>query len=378
MADYARPRGSELRRDLAGAASGREGGADRRDVQRRVNRIRAFRAELDALIVSGVTTLTVEQQAAIRGHHDRLLEDLTAAYDVDASEAADQLSRGMQLASFFAAVALTAAIYSLVSRFWGRLDLPLQATLLCAFPLMSLVCVELAATRERSLYFASIFGVVAYGTYWLAVFVLSDLLNIPVTPPAIWAGVLFGVTLAFPYGFRMILGIALFALLVALSGSVFQAAGMPWTNAAQHLEIVTVAAFALTLLAPRLGHLYRPFDSVTRVVGFAAGFAGLLVLSTTGSMSLLPMRSAIAELVYQVITLLLCMLTLFIAVRRRWRETVYIVAAALTLFLAIRFVDWFWDALPRFMFFLLLTAIAFAWLVVLRRVRRRVVTQRTA
>jgi hypothetical protein len=50
---------------------------------------------------------------------------------------------------------------------------------------------------------------------------------------------------------------------------------------------------------------------------------------------------------------------------------VYIAAAALTLFIFIRFVDWFWDALPRFVFFFLLAAAAFAWLLVLRRLRTR-------
>lgn len=343
----------------------------RADAQRRVNRIRAFRAELDALTMAGIASLTPEQRDVIRSHHDRVLAELAATYDVDRSDAAGQLSRGMRLASFFAAVALTAAIYSLVARFWGRLDLPLQATLLCAFPLMSLVAVEFTAQRERTLYIASIFALVAYGTYWLAVFELSELLNMPVTPPAIWAGVLFGVSLAVPYGFRLILGVALFALLVALSGSVFQAAGMPWTIAAEHPEIVTASAFALALLANRLGHLYQPFAAVTRVVAYGAGLLGLLVLATAGRLSLLPLRSTVAELVYQALTVFVCIVLLFVAIRKQWIETVYVAAGATTVFMCMRFVDWFWDALPRFVFFLLLAAIAFAWLLMLRRVRGR-------
>jgi hypothetical protein len=303
---------------------------------------------------------------------------LAARHDVDGSDATSQLSRGMQLASFFAAIALTAAVYSLVARFWGRLDLPMQATLLCAFPLMSLVGVEFAARRERTLYIASVFALVAYGTYWLAVFVLSDLLNMPVTPPVIWAGALFGVSLALPYGFRLIFGVALVTLLVAVSGSAFHAAAMPWTLFLQHLDIGTAAAFALTLAATRLRYPYAPLAAVTRLVGFGVGFLGLLVLSANGTMSLLPMRAPIAEVAYQVVMLLLCMVTLFLAIRHEWVETVYVTAAALTLFIFVRFVDWFWDALPRFVFFLLLAAVAFVWLLVLRRVRGRLMARELA
>jgi hypothetical protein len=62
-------------------------------------------------------------------------------------------------------------------------------------------------------------------------------------------------------------------------------------------------------------------------------------------------------------------------VRRHWPETVYIAAVALTIFLFGRFVDWFWDAIPRFVFFLLLAAMAFAWLLALRRLRTRLVVE---
>jgi uncharacterized membrane protein len=361
-----RSRDPELRRNLG------DGGSGRVDAQRRANRIRAFRAELEALLAANVTTLTPEQRESITRYHDALLLELAAEHDIDRSEAAGRLSRGMQIAAFIAAVALTAAVYSLVARFWGRLELPVQATLLCAFPLVALAGVELSAQRERTLYIASIFALVAYGTYWLAVFVLSELLNVPVTPPALWGGALFGVALALPYGFRVIFGAALLSLLVALAGSVFQAADMPWTLAVEFPEIITAAAFMFVLVAPRLGATHPAFAAVTRGVAVSVGFLGLLVLSSAGPASLLPTPSRVSELIYQGVTLLASVIALMVSVRRQWLETMYIAAGALTVFLFIRFVDWFWDALPRSVFFLLLAALAFAWLLALRRVRGRV------
>jgi hypothetical protein len=344
---------------------------DRTAAQRRVEQIRAFQAEIEELRAAGLNPLTPEQAASIGTYHEQLLTRLAAVYDVDRSTAAGQLSRGMQLASFFAAVALTAAIYSLVSRFWGRLDLPLQATLLCAFPLMALVGVELSARRERTLYVAALFAVVAYGTFWLAAGVLSETLNVPLTPHPIWAGALFGLALALAYGFRLILGIALVSLIVATAGSVFQAAGYPWTGQFEHLDVLALTAFAATFLAPRLAELDRMFGAVTRGVGLAIGLGALLVLSTSAGMSLLPTSDRATELFYQGVMLIACVATLIVGIGRRWPEVVHLASALLTVFLFTRLVDWFWSALPRYLFFLLVAGIAFAWLLLLRRVRTR-------
>ena len=358
MPDTDRPRGAEPRRGRA-------------DAQRRVHRIRAFRAELEALSEAGVASLTTEQEQAIRQFHDQLLGTLAVAHDIDRSESAGQLSRGMRIAAFFAAVALSGAVYSLVSRFWGQLDLPVQATLLCAFPLMALVGVELAAQRERTLYVSSIFAIVAFATHWLAVTVLGDLLNLPMTPAAIWGGALFGTALALPYGFRLILGAALVAFLVALAGSVFQAGGVPWTALVEFPEIITVAAFLLLVTAPALGIIDPSFAIVTRSVSLVVGLGGLLLLSLSGAASLLPTPSWVSALIYQVVVGVAAVMTLAVGVRRQWQEGVYIGAGALTVFLFTRFVDWFWDALPRFVFFLFLALIALGWLFVLRRLRSR-------
>jgi hypothetical protein len=344
---------------------------DRDAAQARANRIRAFRAELGALDAEGVVALSDQQRAAIATHHDQLLGRLAVDYDVDATDAAQGLSRGMQLASFFAAVTLTAAVAALVERFWARLDLPLQATLLCAFPLIALGGVELAARRERTLYVASLFALVAYGTFWLAIVVLSDTLNIPLSPPWIWGAVFFGLGLSLPYRFRLILAVTLATLIVAIAATVFQAEGHPWTAIFEQFDLLMVAAFASTLVAPYLGQLYRSFAPITRLVGFAIGLVALLIVSTFGGASLLPLGNRTTELVYQAIMLVVCVVLIAAGIRKRWTESVYLATGALTVFLIVRYIDWFWDAVPSYIFFAILAAIAFAWLLVLRRVRSR-------
>jgi hypothetical protein len=345
--------------------------SDRGEAQRRVHQIDAFREELARLTAAQVVDLTAEQRQAIAAYHDTLLERYARQFDVDRSTSESQLSRGMRLASFFAAATLTAAIYSLVGVVWGRLDFPMQATLLCLFPLAALIGVELSARRERTLYVASLFAVVAYGTFWLAVKVVGDLVNIPLTPFVIWAGVLFGLALALPYGFRLILAGALVALVLAVGGSMFQAAGIPWNQAVETPDVVTGTSFGLLLLAPHLARVHRSFAATTRLTALILGFLGLLTLSTFGEMSLLPASNWAVQMFYQVVMLVAGVAALVVGVRCRLSEVVRVAATALTIFLLVRFVDWFWDALPAYVFFFVLAALAFGWLLAMRRIRTR-------
>jgi hypothetical protein len=227
------------------------------------------------------------------------------------------------------------------------------------------------------LYVASLSAVVAYGTFWLAVGVLSWRLNIPVTPPFIWAGVVFGFGLAIPYGFRLVLAAALATLAVALSGSMFSAAGVEWPELVSRPDLLMLSAFSLLLLMPPLMQLDRGFGAVTRLVAFGIGLLALLVLSVSGSSSAVPIDATVIAGIYQGVMLVTCVGTLVVAIRRRWHETVALVTAMFALFLVTRYVDWFWDLLPRYVFFLALAALAFGSLLALGRMRRRLAGARS-
>jgi len=344
---------------------------EREEAQTRVEQIRAFRAELDALEAAGLLPLTPEQQQSLTGYHNQLLARLTSQYDVDATERTGQLSRGMRLLSFSGAVTLTAAIYSLVSHYWGRLDVPMQAALLAAFPLMALAGVELAARRERTLYVASLFALVAYGTFWLAVWELGYTLDLPLTPLILWGGVVFGFALAIPYRVRIILAAALVTLAAALAASLFHVAGTEWTMLVERPEILMTAGFSLLLLTARLERVDRRFGPVVRLAAFGVGLACSLVLSVSGSSSLLPAAARVAETIHQVVMLLVCVATLVVSIRQHWTETTRLVAVMFALFLLARYIDWFWEALPAYVFFLILAALSFVWLLAIRRLRGR-------
>lgn len=339
--------------------------------QQRADRIRAFREELAALGAEGVELLSAEQEHRLARHHDGILAGLAARFDVDVSETAGRLSRGMQIASFFGAVTLSAAIYSLVARFWGHLDLPLQVGLLTLFPVLALAGVDLAARREPSLYIASIFAVAAYATFWLAAVFTTHLLDVPVTIPIWWLGVVFGLSLAMAYGFRLVLVASLVALVVALAGTLFSIAGAPWTAAGSRLEPSMLTGFSLLILAPGLEAASPGFASVTRQVALTIGLATLLALSMSGEMSMWPLPARWLEAFYQAMMLLASVAAIVAGLRWRVPDVVTIASVGLALFLATRYFDWFWDVLPRFVFFLVLAIAAFGWLLALGRMRAR-------
>jgi uncharacterized membrane protein len=237
--------------------------------------------------------------------------------------------------------------------------------------------VELSARRERTLYIASLFALVAYGTFWLTVGILGELLNVPITPIFIWAGVVFGVSLAIPYGFRVVLGGALTAVAVAAAATMFQFGGYEWPEALERPELLGMAAFSLLLLAAPLGQLDRGFPPVVRLVSLTIALGALLVLSVSGDSSLLPVRRAVAERIFQALMFLACVAALAVSIRRGWRESIHLVSVMLALFLLSRYLDWFWDLLPRYVFFLILAVLAFASLLLLRRIRGRLTAMPT-
>lgn len=343
----------------------------RRDAQHRANQIRAFREELNALRSEGVAALSAEQDADVTAHHDRVLARLAREFDIDRSDRAGQLSRGLRLASAFGGVTLIAAIAALVQRYWGGLTLPAQVTLLTAFPLVALAGVQVAAERERTRYIASLFALTACGTAWVAIVMTARVLDIPFSALLLWPGACFGLALALSYGFRLVFAASLAALVVAVASVFFASGSVPWPVVFERLEPLTASAFVLVVVARHVGLAGDGFEDVTRQTGLLMGLIGLLALSSARGVSLLAFAPLTAMSMYQVVMLITCLALLWRRLHAGDHASVTLVSAALALFLLFRYIDWFWDVLPEWAFFLVLALGAFAAIGVLRRLRRR-------
>ena len=153
--------------------------------QQRVDQVLAFQREVIELDRDGVLRLTPDERSRLDAHHQELLDQLAGRFDADRSEGQRQMSLVMRIASLVGAIALSAAGVLFFNRVWGLLATPAQFGVLVAAPLVSLVAIDVAARRERTLYVASIMALVATVSFILDLNVQSLIFNMRPSPNAL-------------------------------------------------------------------------------------------------------------------------------------------------------------------------------------------------
>ncbi len=339
------------------------------DAQERADQIAAFRAELDELAREGVAPLTGEQRAAIAAHHDRILSRLADDFDVDLSSTEKQMSIGMRLASFFGAATLTAAVVSFVYRVWGGIPTVGQVTLLTAAPLVAVIAAMIAGRVEKTRYVAALFAVVACGAFVAQTLLLRQIFNLRDSPHVLGFWAAFAIGIALPWRFTLPFALGVAAVACYGAALLFWAVDVPWTEFLERPEPIMIVA---ALLLPLASRLPREVISASRAVLTALLLFPLLVLSSTGSVSLLPLSAGAAKIVYELAAAVVAGATIVVGLRKAEDELVLVGSLFAAVFLVIRFVDWWWDWMPKYLFFLILAAVAIGWLWALRIARRHV------
>ena len=342
----------------------------REAAQRRVDRIRAFREELAELERLGVVALDGGQQDRLRRFHDEAVASLAARFDVDSTEAERRLSLGMRIASLLGAIALSAAVYFFFYRFWGSLSTGVQLVVLATAPLVAVGAMELAARKERTLYVAGILGLVAVACFVLDLNVLGATFNVEPAPGAFLAWSAFAGLLAYAYGLQLLLLVAIVGFIVFLSSQVAVWTGYPLNLSLQRPESLFLPGVLLLLMAAFVPSRGLPrFPLFYRVSGLIVLLFAFFVLSNWGWNSYLPWPWGAVEIVYQVVGFAVAGLAIAVGNRRGWREVETVGTAFFVLFLFARFFDWWWDWMPRWLFFLVIGTLAVSILLALRRLR---------
>jgi uncharacterized membrane protein len=339
------------------------------EAQARADRIRAFQQELEVLEHEGVFRLADETREELGAHHARLLHQLAADFDVDVSSGQKRLSWGMRLASLFGALALSAAVFFFFYRFWGALTTPVQVGLLVVAPLLATLGMEYAARRERSLYFASLIGLVAVACFVLNLSVLAQIFNITPSQHAFLAWAAFALLLAYTYGLRLLLVAGLTCLMGWLSATAGTWSGCYWLSFGERPENFILAGLLVFALGLRSQRIYPGFTGIYRVYGLLAVFIAILILANWGRVSYIPLESGTIENLYQVLGFLVAGLAAWLGIRRHWPGMVNLGSTFFVLYLYTKLFDWWWDWMPKYLFFLLLGLVAILLLLVLRRMR---------
>lgn len=338
--------------------------------QSRASAIIGFREELARLTAEGVS-VDPAAIAAIRAHHDALLASFARQADVDLSVAAAQLSIGMRIATVLGAAALSAAYGFFVASVWGDLTMAPQLLLVTLPAILLAFLTDVASRREASGYIASIMATVAIVAFWIDLVALGSLFNLPDSRDILLAVGAFSFALAYLYrlGIPLLFGIMTigwwFWSLAAITR------GLWWYDGIDSMEPLLVMGAACMLL-PRL--LPRPasFTPIWRVSGALAVSIALLTLGQNVQASAFHgLNQNILEGIYQVACAVVFPWLIVMGLRRESEYITIIGTAFLSMFLLFRLHDWFWDYLPKWLFFLLVGFLALLVLLLLRQLRIR-------
>jgi hypothetical protein len=275
------------------------------------------------------------------------------------------------------ALAASAVLY--FRHIWGSISTAAQVAILAGAPLAALGATDLAARRDRSGYFASLLALLTLACFVLDLSALASTFDVTPSPGAFLAWGALGVLLAYAYGLRLPLAAGIAALAVFLAAEATRLAGLGWAHFGDRPETFLPAGLLLFALPFALAHRRRAdFPPVYRIAGLTAVLLPLLVLANHGGASFLRAGKSAIEIGYQIAGFLLAGGAVALGLRRRLADTVNTASAFLAAFLVCKYVDWWWDWMPHYLFFLLAGATAVAILWTLKRLRQTAGARRAA
>ncbi|HVY92339.1 MAG TPA: DUF2157 domain-containing protein [Bryobacteraceae bacterium] len=341
------------------------------EAQERADRIRLLQQELAQPELQEVLALTPEQNTRFHDWSQAQLHALAADFDVDTSASQKRASWGMRIASTLGAIAICTAVVLFFLRFWGYLDTAAQVAIVSILPLVMLVGAEFAFRRERTLYFTGLLALVSFASFVMNLAVVGDVFNIASTERALLAWGAFAMVLAYRYGLRLLLAIGLLLLMSYAAAAWTAHLGYRWLDFGNRPEFDAVVA-ALTFCVPLLGDSsHSDFPPVYRVVGSIVFFLCLLSLAEWGIPSYLPLSSRNVERLYEGAGLLTTAGGIWLGIRRQWNGVVNVSATFFVIFLYSRLYHWWWDWMPKYLFFAAVGGVGILLVVVFRRMRGR-------
>ncbi|MEI4550743.1 DUF2157 domain-containing protein [Pseudoalteromonas spongiae] len=349
------------------------------DAQQRVDQIHAFESELAQLQHAGVITMPVEQQQAVSQYHQQLLTQLAKQFDVDTTAQSKHLTLGMKIASLFGALAMAVSLFFLFYQFWGYLSTIVQVGILVATPIALFCGAIKLAENESHGYFAKIAGLVAYAGFVLNVMLIGQIFNLTPSPNAflIWAGLAF--ILSYAVNARVLLFFAIVNVCSFIAMKVGAWSGMYWISFGERPENFIVPSILLFLVPHFINQrAFSGFAAMYRVLSLIILFLVVLILSNWGGVSYFNYDDDLVEGVYQVAGFALSAAAIWLGIRKEWSGVVQTGNVFFVLFLYTKFFDWWWDWMPKYLFFFVLGLCALLALLVFKRIRKLAKHTRTS
>jgi len=344
----------------------------RTDAQQRADEIRVFAEELARLEREGVLALTQGQREAVAAHHRGLLAQFAQAYDIDRDVRAKQLSLGMRIASFLGALALAASVFFLFRQFWDRFSTTVQVVVLIGAALGTFGATVWIQGRESSGYFTKLAAMVAFACFVINIYLLGQIFNITPSDKALIPWAAFALLLAYTCDLRLLLAAGILCIIAWIAARTGTWSGMYWLHFGERPENFFPAAVLLFLVPQLIPHgRFSGFGPIYRVFALLTLFLPMLVLANWGQISYLDFETNSIEGFYQVMGFVLSAGAIWLGARKHWGEVVNTGSTFFVIFLYTKFFDWWWQTMPKYLFFLVLGLTAVLLLVVMRRLRAK-------
>jgi uncharacterized membrane protein len=346
---------------------------DKKKAQKRVDRIRAFQEELETLKSEGALQLSEEQKNKTTEYHSNLISELNHEFDTDVTEAEKKISVGMRILTFLGGTALCASVFFFFYQIWGEIPTWVQIILLVASPILSLLLMEYFSKREKTFFYATLAALLAFICFFLNLKVLGSIFNITPSPNAFLAWGLFAMLIAYTKNMRMLLAVGLISLLGFLSAKFGSWGDIYWFSAFEKPENYLLAGLIILFLPDAFKKLgENDFTWIYRLVGLIMVLISILILSYSGRSSYFSWDKDIIEGSYQTLGFILAALTIWTGIKQNSAGITNIGSSFFTLYLYMKLIDWWWENLPKYLFFLLISLITIGLLSIFKRMRVRI------
>jgi len=351
-------------RDLSGGATSKSA------AQERTDDVRVFHRELERLEHEGVFKFDDETKNRIRKYHDELVSKFVGSYDVDQDVKSRQLSLGMRAASLFGALALAASVFFLFRQFWGDFGEKTQTAILVVASLLTFALTMMVSRRDSSGYFTKLAAMVAFACFVLNISMLGIIFNVTPSDRAflVWAG--YGFLLAYAFELRLLLIAGILCITAYIAARAGTWAGFYWLDFGERPEDFFPAAVLLFITPLIIKHEhFDKFAGVYRIFGLLTTLLPTLVLANWPEGSYLDWGRELIKNSYQVLGFLSSAAAVWLGIRKHWPEVVNTGATFFVIFLYSKFYDWWWDIMPKYLFFLVVGLTAVLFLAIMKRLR---------
>jgi hypothetical protein len=339
------------------------------DSQQRADQIGFFQAELEIVEQENVLFLNENQRSALSSYHENLIAQMSSAFDIDSSKSEKQISLGMKIASFIGSLGLAASVFFLFYQFWGKFSTNIQIFILIAAPLICLSATIFASRLEKTGYFSKILGMLSFTCFVLNLSMLGQIFNIYSSANAFLVWSIFAFILAYASDARLLLSVGIICFSFFLSAQMGTWGGCYWLGFSLRPDNFFPAAFVL-FMVPFFPHSrFSGFKEIYRVFAMLLFFIPALVLSNYGGLSYIELPNKSVEIIYQIAGFVFSAAVIWFGIRKSWPEVVNTGNVFFMIFLYTKFYDWWWDWMPKYLFFLVIGLTAVLMLLILKRFR---------